>query len=75
MYFILNKKRNVTWIFEACLLGTWDDFCKVYFLYKLREVFSNLKMNITTEASKFISVDQFDVGKGPNLKMQFKRAY
>ena len=50
-------------------------FCKFYFMYKLREVFTVLKMNIDTKASKFISEDQFDVRKGPNLKMQFKRAF
>ena len=49
-------------------------FSKFYFMYKLREVFTVLKMNITTEASKFISEDQFDVRKCPNLKMQLKRA-
>ena len=41
----------------------------------LREVFSVLKMNITTKASKFMSEDQFDVRKGQNLKMQFQRAF
>ena len=47
-------------------------FCKCYFMYKLREVFIALKMNIMTESSKLMSEDQFDVRKGPNLKMQFK---
>ena len=32
-------------------------------------------MNITIEASKFMSEDQFDVREGPNWKMQFKRAF
>ena len=50
-------------------------FCKFYFMYKLREVFTALKMNIMTEASKLMSEDQFDVRKGPNLKMQFKHAF
>ena len=47
-------------------------YCKFYSMYKLREF---LKMNVTTEASKFMSEDQFDVRKGPNLKMQFKHAF
>ena len=50
-------------------------FCKFYFMFKLREVLSILKMNIMTEASKLMSEDQFDVRKGPNLKMQFKHAF
>ena len=50
-------------------------FWKSYFMYNLREVFSVLKMSITTEASKFMSKEQFDVLKGPNLKMQFKRVF
>ena len=50
-------------------------FCKFYFMYKLREVFTVLKMNVMTEAVKVMSQDQFDVSKGPNLKMQFKRAF
>ena len=46
-------------------------FCKFYFMYQLREVFTTLKMNIMTEASKLkMSEDQFDVRKSPNLKMQ-----
>ena len=49
-------------------------FCKIYFMYNLREVFTVLKMSITTETSKCMSNEQFDVRKGPNLKMQFKRA-
>ena len=73
--YILNKKRNITCIFESCFLGTWMILCKVYFMYKLSEVFTNLKMNITTEASKFMCEDKVDVRKGPNLKMQFKRAF
>ena len=44
-------------------------------VFKLREVFTALKMNIMTEASKLMSKDQFDVRKGPNLKMQFKHAF
>ena len=50
-------------------------FGKFYFMYKLREVFTTLKMNIMTEASKLMSEDQFDVRKGPNLKMHFKHAF
>ena len=46
-----------------------------HFMYKLREVFTALKMNIMTEASKLMSEDQFDVRKGPKLKMQFKHAF
>ena len=72
---ILNKKRNVTCIFELCLLGMEMLFCKSNFMYKLREVFTVLKMDIMTEASKLMSEDQFDVRKGPNLKMQFKHAF
>ena len=49
--------------------------CKFYFMYKLREVFTVLKMNVMTEAVKVMSQDQFDVSKGPNLKMQFKCAF
>ena len=44
-------------------------------MYKLGEVFTALKMNIMKEASKLMSEDQFDVRKGPNLKMQFKHAF
>ena len=47
-------------------------FCKFYCMYKLREVFTALKINIMAEASKLMSEDQFNVRKGPNLKMQFK---
>ena len=50
-------------------------FCKFYFMYELREVFTALKMNIMTEASKLMSEDQFNVRKGQNLKMQFKHAF
>ena len=50
-------------------------FCKFNFMYKLSEVFTALKMNIMTESSKLMSKDQFDVRKGPNLKMQFKHAF
>ena len=50
-------------------------FCKCYFMYQLREVFTALKMNIMAEALKLMSEDQFDVRKGPNLKMQFKHAF
>ena len=50
-------------------------FCKFNFMRKWRKVFTVLKINITTEARKLMSEDQFDVRKGPNLKMQFKRAF
>ena len=50
-------------------------FYKFYFMYKLRNVFTAIKMNIRTEASKLMSEDQFDVRKGPHLKMQFKHAF
>ena len=43
-------------------------FCKFYFMYKVIEVFTVLKMNIMTKASKF------DVRKGPHLQIKFKRA-
>ena len=45
-------------------------FCEFYLMYQLKEVFSSLEMNIMTEALKFMSEDQFDIRKGPNLKMQ-----
>ena len=50
-------------------------FCKFYFMYKLREVFTALKIKIMTEATKLMSEGQFDVRKGPNLKMQFKHTF
>ena len=50
-------------------------FCEFYCIYKLKEVLTVLKMIIMTEASKLMSEDQFDVRKGPNLKMQFKQAF
>ena len=50
-------------------------FWKLYFLYILGEVFTVLKMSITTEASKFMSKEQFDVRNGPNLKVTFKRSF
>ena len=56
---ILNKKRNVHCIFEVCYLRMRMLFCNSYFMYKLREVFITLKMNIMTEASKLMSEDQF----------------
>ena len=43
---------------------------QILFMYKLREVFTTLKIIIMTEASKLMSEDQFDVRKGQNLKMQ-----
>ena len=50
-------------------------FCNLNFMYSLRVVFTALKMNIRTEASKLMSKDQFDVRKVPNLKMHFKHAF
>ena len=50
-------------------------FYKFYFMFKLREFFTTLNMNNTTEASKLMSDDQYDVRKGPNLKMLFKHAF
>ena len=50
-------------------------FFNFYFLYKLREVFTVFKMNVMTEASKLMFENQFDVRKGPHLKMQFKHAF
>ena len=72
---ILNKKRNVPCIFEVCFHGVLMLFCKFYCIYKLGEVLTALKMNIMTEASKLMSEDQFEVRKGPNLKMQLKHAF
>ena len=46
-------------------------FCKFYFMYILREVFTVIKMNIMTEALKLMYEDEFDVRKSLNLKMQF----
>ena len=73
--YILNKKRNVTCISEVCLLGMEMLFSKFCLMYKLKEVFTALKMNIMAEASKLMSEDQFDVRKGPKLKMQLKHAF
>ena len=50
-------------------------FSKFCVMYKLKEVFTVFKMNITIEASRFMSEDQFDVRKCPNLKLRFKRAF
>ena len=50
-------------------------FYKFYFVFKLREVFTALKMNNTTEASKLVSEDQYDVRKGSKLKMLFKHVF
>ena len=50
-------------------------FCKFYLMCKLKKVFTGLKLTTMTEALKFMSEDQFDVRKGPNLKMQFKHAF
>ena len=49
-------------------------FCNFYVIYKLREVFTAIKMSIITEASKLMFGDRFDVRKGQNLKMQLKHA-
>ena len=50
-------------------------FNKFYFMYKLREVFTVFKMNSTIEALKLMSEDQFDVRRGPNLKLKSLRAF
>ena len=70
-----QKKRNVPCIFEVCFLWMQLLFCKFYFIYELREVFTAFKMNIMTEASNLMSKDQFDVRKGPDVKVQFKHAF
>ena len=44
-------------------------------MYNLKEVLTVLRMNITTEALKFMAEKQFDVRMDPNFKMQFKRAF
>ena len=36
-------------------------FYEFYCMFKLREIFTALKMNIIKEASKLMSADQFDV--------------
>ena len=38
-------------------------------MYTLRDIFTTVKMNITTEASKFMYEDRLGVRKGPNLKL------
>ena len=48
--------------------------CNFYVIYKLREVFTDIKMSIITEASKLMFEDKCDVRKGQNLKMQLKDA-
>ena len=63
---ILNKK-NVTSGLKYVSSECERFFCKFYFMYSL--VFTVLKMSITTEASKFMSKEQFDVRKDPNLKI------
>ena len=50
-------------------------FRKFYLMCKLREVFTVLKMNITIEAIQSMSKGQLYTMKGPNMKVQFKRAY
>ena len=57
--------------FEVFFSLDVNDFSKLYFMYKLREVFTVSTLNITIEALKFMSEDQFDVRRGPNLKLQF----
>ena len=47
---------------------------KFLFKYKFREIFTAIKMNAMTEASKLMSGDELDIRKGPNLKMQFRHA-
>ena len=49
-------------------------FCIFYVIYKLREVFTAIKMSIITEATKLMFEDRFDVRKDQNLKMQLKQA-
>ena len=78
--YILNETRNIPCIFEVCFLEMQTLCCKFYFMYTLREGFSAFKMNIMTEAPKLMSKDQFDkdqfdVRKGPKVKMQFKHAF
>ena len=46
-----------------------NDFLHIYFMCTLKEVFTNFKMKIPSEASTFMSEDRFDVRKGPNLKI------
>ena len=50
-------------------------FCNFYVIYKLREVFTYIKMSIITEASKSIFEDRFDVRKGQNLKMHLNMLF
>ena len=51
-----------------------DALLQFYVIYKLREVFTAIKMSIITEGSKLMFEDRFDVRKGQNLKMQLKHA-
>ena len=71
--YILNKKER-SHAYLKYVSRDVNAFLQILF-YFLREVFTVLKMSITTKASKFMSKEQFDVKKGPNLKMQFKRAF
>ena len=65
---------------NAFLQVLFDFFSEFFFFYlfifyKLSEVFSAPKMKIMTEVSKLMSEDQFNVRKGPYLKMQSKHAF
>ena len=68
--YILDKKRNVTYTFNARLLLTEVIICirVFYFMSKCKNVFRDLKMNITTKAGKLKSTDQFDFRK-PFIKL------
>ena len=63
--YFTGKKRNVPCIFEVSLLGI--ERCLVNFIsmYKLGKV-TTLKMNIVTEAIKFMSEDTSVVLLSPN---------
>ena len=72
---ILNKKETSHAYLKYDFSKCEGCFAKKKIMYKLREVFTALKINITTEASKLMPEDQFDVRKGPNLKMHFRGPY
>ena len=72
---ILNKKETshafLKYIFSGCEC-LFANF--ILCLTIIREIFTLLRMSIKIEDSKFMSKEQFDARKGPNLIMKHKRA-
>ena len=66
--YILNKKRNITCIFNVSF------FCNFHFTSNCRKESIVLKMNITTKTGKSKSTDAFDSRRGQNLKTRFRDA-